>query len=202
LVAKRGLIRERVLRILLNSAEDKLTKYRIAKLSKGSFGWVHEFLNQLEREHIIRDTKVIDYKKLIHYWKECRTIPEKKEYMVTNPLEILHKTKLAYALTTYQAENLVQNYLFPSRIDFYIKPKDKEKWHRLLSKEGLVGKGNTRVLILDDDVFYGSFKTKGLNLVSVPQLIVDLLAEGGVCVEAAEKLLEKVLEHALPAVRD
>jgi hypothetical protein len=151
---------------------------------------------------MIRGTKVIDYTKLIYYWKECKVIPAKREYMVRNPLEILHKTKLAYALTTYQAENLVQNYLFPSRVDFYIKPKDKEKWHRLLSKEGLVGKGNTRILILDEHVFYDSFKTKGLNVVSLPQLIVDLLAEGGVCVEAAEKLLEKVLEHALPAVRD
>jgi hypothetical protein len=151
---------------------------------------------------MIRDTKVIDYTKLIYYWKDCKVTPAKREYMVRNPLETLHKTKLAYALTTYQAENLVQNYLFPSRVDFYIKPKDKEKWHRLLSKEGLVGKGNTRMLILDDHVLYGSFKTKGLNVVSVPQLIVDLLAEGGVCVEAAEKLLEKVLEHALPAVRD
>jgi hypothetical protein len=151
---------------------------------------------------MIRDTKVIDYTKLIYYWKGCKVTPAKREYMVRNPLEILHNTKLDYALTTYQAENLVQNYLFPSRVDFYIKPNDKEKWHRLLSKEGLVGKGNTRMLILDDHAFYGSFKTKGLNLVSVPQIIVDLLTEGGVCVEAAEKLLEKVLEHALPAIRD
>jgi hypothetical protein len=48
-------------------------------------------------------------------------------------------------------------------------------------------------------VFYNSFKRKDLDIVSIPQLIVDLFEEGGVCTEAAEKLLEKVTEHAVRA---
>jgi len=47
-----------------------------------------------------------------------------RSYMVKEPLELLKKTKLDYALTTYQAETIVQRYLFPSRIDIYIREED------------------------------------------------------------------------------
>ena len=50
----------------------------------------------------------------------------------------------------------------------------------------------------DNHVFYNSFVKNGLMIVSVPQLIVDLLVEGVVAVEAAEKLLEKEEENAIP----
>lgn len=194
---RRGLIRERVLRILLNNPSGSLTKYRIAKLSEGAYPWIHELLKKLEKEGAIKGTKVKDFKKLVTLWQKWYVKPSKKEYMLKKPLDVLKNAKLQYALTTYQAENMVQNYLFPSRIDYYIDPRDKKKWHRMLSKEGLVGKGNTRVLIGDRQVFYNLLERSGLKVVSIPQLIVDLLNEGGVCVEAAEKLME-VLEHDLP----
>jgi hypothetical protein len=114
--------------------------------------------------------------------------------MHKDPTALLANTNLRYALTTYQAENLVQRYLFPSYIDLYIERKDTEKWHSLLTAEGLVGKGNIRLLNADPHVFYESFKRQNLTVVCIPQLIVDLLEEGGVCTEAAEKLLQKV-EH-------
>ncbi|MCX8181732.1 MAG: hypothetical protein N3D12_01310 [Candidatus Methanomethyliaceae archaeon] len=98
---------------------------------------------------------------------------------------------MQYALTTYQAENIVQRYLFPSRTDIYINKEDLEKWHQLITTDGLVGKGNLRLLISDAHVFYGSFQCQGLTIVCIPQLIVDLLEEGGVCTEAAERLIEK-----------
>jgi hypothetical protein len=66
-----------------------------------------------------------------------------------------------------------------------------------LTVEGLVGKGNLRLLIADEHVFYGAFKRQSLMVVSIPQLIVDLLEEGGVCIEAAEKLINKVDQHAI-----
>ena len=180
-----------MLRILLNNPSGTLSKYRIAKESEGAYPWVHELLGNLERGGTLQGTKVTNYKKLMALWQEWRLEPSRREYMLRKPLDVLSRTSLAYALTTYQAENLVQNYLFPSRVDFYIKPKELPEWHRLLSKEGLVGKGNTRVLIGDEQVFYHSSERGGLNIVSIPQLIVDLLSEGGVCVEAAEMLMEK-----------
>ena len=188
---RRGLIRERVLRVLLNNPSGTLSRYRIAKECGGSYPWVHELLGKLEREGLLEGTRVKDFKGLVTHWQKWRVEPGRRDYMLRKPFEVLGRTDLRYALTTYQAENLVQDYLFPSRIDFYIEPIDLPRWHSLLTKDGLVGKGNTRVLIGDTQVFYGASERSGLNIVSIPQLIVDLLTEGGVCVEAAEMLMGK-----------
>ena len=195
--AKRGIMRERIIRVLLTEPEGSLTKYQLAKKAECSFPWTHELLGKLETLELVKGTKVTNYTGLIKYWLQVKSKPEKMEYMHRDPINLIKKAKLRYALTTYQAENLVQQYLFPSRTDLYIEAKDREKWHKLITKEGLVGKGNLRVLIADSHVFYGSFKRQDLTVVCIPQLIVDLLQEGGVCTEAAEKLLEKVEKHAI-----
>lgn len=194
---RRGILRERVIRVLLTEPEGSLTKYQLAKKAECSFPWTHELLGKLETLELAKGTKVTNYTGLIKYWLQVKTKPEKREYMHKDPINLIKKAKLPHAFTTYQAENLVQQYLFPSRTDLYIKTEDAEKWHKLITKEGLVGKGNLRVLIADSHVFYGSFKRQGLTVVCIPQLIVDLLEEGGVCTEAAEKLLEKVEQHAI-----
>jgi len=196
---QRGRIRERVIRILLNEPTGTLTMYRISKEAKCSFPWVHEFLRKLEAKGLVNKTKVKDYAGFVKYWLEVKTKADRKEYMHREPLNLLEQTKLQYALTTYQAETLVQHYLFPSRIDLYIRAEDAEQWHELITAEGLVGKGNLRLLIADDHVFHGSFKKGHLNVVSLPQLIVDLFEEGGVCVTAAERLLKKVVKDVVRA---
>lgn len=188
---KRGLVKERIIRILLNNPSGNLTKYRVAKLAEAAYSWVHDFFKEMENNGLVKKDRVVSYRKLASLWREFQIVPDKKEYMVKNPLELLKFAKLKYALTTYAAENLVQRYLFPSRVDFYIDPKDRVKWHTVLSQEGLVGKGNTRVLIGDAHVFYNLSEKEGLKTVSIPQLVVDLLREGGPCAEAAEMLIEK-----------
>jgi hypothetical protein len=198
-VKTRGVIRERVIRVLLNEPEGTLTKYRLAKKAECSFPWLHEFLGKLEESRLLKDTEVTDYSGLVKYWLNVKIKPEKREYMYKDPISLIKKAQLPYALTTYQAENLVQRYLFPSRTDLYIKTEDTQKWYSLIATEGLVGKGNMRLLTTDSHVFYNSFKRQNLDIVSVPQLIVDLFEEGGVCTEAAEQLLEKVTEHAVRA---
>lgn len=196
---KRGYVRERILRVLLNNADKELTKYKIGKLSQANISWVIETLRKLEEENMVKGTKVKDFRKLTILWQKSQLKPLfEREYMLRNPHDLLTNTSLQYALTTYHAENLVQSYLFPSRTDFYINLNDIRKWHDLLTKNGLVGKGNVRVLGGDKHVFYGSFEISGLKLVSIPQLIVDLLNEGGVCVEAADKLLERVTGYVIP----
>ncbi len=188
---KRGLVRERIFRTLLNNPSGDLTKYRVAKSAEAAYPWAHECLKDLENKGLVKKTKVVNFKNLVLLWRDLQTIPEKREYMVKNPLELLKSAEMEYALTTYAAENLMQKYLFPSRVDFYIDPKDKARWHDILSRKGLVGKGNTRVLIGDPHVFHNSSEYEGLKTVSIPQLAVDLLMEGGPCVEAAEMLIEK-----------
>lgn len=189
-----------MLRVLLNQPDGGLTKYRTAKLSECSREWVIEFLRKLEAQGSVEQTKVLDYDGLIRLWSQIRLKPEHRDYMLRDPLALLRKAELQYALTTYQAENLIQQYLFPSRTDLYILEGERAKWHDwIVAEGGLVGKGNLRILTTDNHVFYEAFKIHGLTVTSVPQLIVDLLTEGGPCVEAAQLLLEKMSRHALPA---
>jgi len=194
---KRGIMRERVIRVLLTEPDGSLTKYQLAKKAECSFPWTHELLGKLEALELVKGTKVTNHSDLLKYWLKVKITPEKKEYMHRDPISLLKKAKMPYALTTYQAENLVQQYLFPSRTDLYIEGEHVEKWHQLIAVEGLVGKGNVRLLMTDAHVFYGSFQRQGLTIVCIPQLIVDLLEEGGVCTEAAEKLIEKVKQYAI-----
>ena len=152
---------------------------------------MYEVLSELERDGYIAKTRVIDASRLYTKWQDWYVKPLVRDYMLRNPPDILKRTNLVYALTTYMGENLVQNYLFPSRFDFYIRNNELDAWHKLLSQEGLVGRGNTRVLIGEPQALYNSSLHDGLNVVSIPQLIIDLLQEGGVCTEAAEMLISK-----------
>ena len=192
MTTRRGSKRERILRVLLNHPDSVLTKYSVSKNAGTSFSWTHEFLMKLERDGYVEGSKVLNYEGLVRFWAKHRLNPGSRDYLIQRPLELLRRTELAYALTTYQAETLVQGYLFPSRIDLYVKKGERGDWHGLLSREGLVGEGNVRVLFDDDHVFYDAVEVGGLRVVSMPQLIVDLLLEGGVCVEAAEMLLAKM----------
>ncbi len=186
----RGEKRERILRILLTE-EQSLSQYRLAKLAGCSFPWVHEFLRLLEQKKLVLGTKVVNKEKLVEYWLSIHHQPKYQEYLIQRPLEFLKSTRLDYALTTYQGDNLIQHFLFPTRTDLYICEKDLQKWHLVLLKKGLYGKGNFRILLEDEQVFYNSRKINGFTVVCLPQLILDLRQEGGVCGEAAERLLKR-----------
>jgi hypothetical protein len=205
LIGKRTIDKERIIRVVLNNPEGNLTKYRVAKLSACPWPSTYRILKQLEEVQLVRGTKVEKFKDLVLLWKNWKVKYDVRDYMVKDPLNILRQINsddnrernLQYALTTYQAENLIQNYLFPSRTDFYIRPEDKQAWHKVLLEAGaLVGKGNVRTIIAcDPHVFYRTQTFERLDVVSLPQLIVDLYREGGVCVEAADNLLEKVVKE-------
>ena len=190
-------IKGRVGRILLNDPSGTLTKYRVAKLAGGGYPWIHRLLKALEEQGIISKTRVTDLKLLMEWWQRWQPAPKYREYMIQRPLDVIRGAGLDYALTTYQAENRIQSYLFPSRTDIHVRPKDGNRWHKLLVRDGLVGRGNVRVLTGDEHVFYGSMVIDGLTLVSVPQLILDLYNEGGSCVEAGDMLLEGMRGIAL-----
>ena len=190
----RGEKRERILRVLLAETMP-LSKNELAKRTKCTRQWIILFLKELEKQGLIKEIKVTNPKKLIEYWLAIHERPTKyKEYMVKNPLELLKTTSLDYALTTYSAENIVHHYLFPHRNDIYVKEEDMEKWHNLMMKDGLYGGGNVRIIPSNEHVFYKSKKIHDLFVVCLPQLIIDLFTESGVCGEAAEMLVER-LEH-------
>ena len=191
----RGLKRERILRVLLIEPKS-LSKNELSKKAQCTRQWVILFLRELEKKKLVKETKVVNPVGLIKYWLTIRKKPKKyREYMVKEPLRFLQKAKLDYALTTYQAENIVEHHLFPSRIDIYIKEEDLQKWHSLLLKEGLYGKGNVRIIVAEEQFTYGKRKINNLFIVSLPQLIIDLFAEGGPAAEAAEMLLAKLKKN-------
>ena len=173
--------------------EDHITKYKIAKLAECSYPWVHEFIKVLEKKKLVKNTKVLRKEDLMNYWISLAEKSKYKDYLVQKPLEFLKKVKLEYALTTYQADNIVQHFLFPSRTDVYIRKEELDIWHKMLLDSGaLYGKGNFRVLLSDDYIFYKSKNINEFKVVSLPQLIFDLKREGGVCEESAQMLLKRL----------
>lgn len=187
---QRGFKRERILRILLNHPDGALTKYRVAKKAEASESWVREYTETLERQGLIDDTTVIEPRSLYDEWRDTRIDPKRLAVSIQQPMELLAETNLAYALTTYQAENLVQGFLFPSTTDWYIHPDDTEDWVQIIENNGMVGGGNTTIQVTDEHVFYNTKHRNGYTVVSTPQLIVDLLDTGGPAEEAAERLIQ------------
>lgn len=186
----RGIKKERILRVLLNHPDGRLSKYRIAREADASEPWVREYTDHLERDDLLDDTTVLRPRALYEEWQQVRITPNQVSVSLQWPMDLLAETDRSYALTTYQAENIVQAYLFPSTTDFYVRPEETDEWMEIIEDKGLLGGGNTRVRVTDDHVFYRTQRRDDHVVVSIPQLIVDLLAEGGHCTEAAEKLID------------
>ncbi|PSP86009.1 hypothetical protein BRC96_00255 [Halobacteriales archaeon QS_6_64_34] len=186
----RGYSKERILRVLLNHDGEEITKYRVAKLAETSEAWTREYTDRLEGKELLNDTQVLEPRELYHVWKEIRIKPNQLTVSLQQPMQLLEDTELEYVLTTYQAENLSQGLLFTSTTDFYIAPDQIEDWLAIVEEKGLLGGGNTRLRVLDSHVFYNAQQRDGFTLVSTPQLILDLLDEGGPCEEAANKLID------------
>lgn len=186
----RGITKERILRVLLNHTGEDITKYRLAKLAEVSEPWCREYTEKLEEKGLVKDTEVLKPVELYRLWSDIRIEPNRLEVSLQQPMELLKEVDLRYALTTYQAENLTQGFLFASTTDFYILPNQIDDWLSVVEEKGLLGGGNTRIRVLDDHVFYNEGEVDGYSTVSTPQLILDLLDEGGPCEEAAEKLID------------
>jgi len=195
--------KDRILRILFNTNKNPtiITKYQISKLANCSESWVGEFIRNLQKKGFVNEkNKIIKKKELYNYWTE--NVPERKhrDYLVQNPMELLSKIKgLDFTFTTYMGDAFTHHYLFPSRIDIYIKEKDLNSWinNVFIPSKALVGKGNVRIILSDEYIFDYSQKkfskthNREFTIVSKPQLILDLLLEGGTCIEAAEELMEE-----------
>ena len=192
-MAKRNIKNLRIMRALMAHPQGELTKYRISQIAGCSVPWVIEFLRKLEKEGITKKTKLLNRDKLIAYYVESIPKATYFECYVQNPLQFLKGSSLPYALTTYGAENLTSHHLFPTRYDIYIRKDDSDAWKHLIAKEGLLGKGNLRIIPTHDNaIFSEGRKVKGVQLVSLPQLMIDLKKEGGVAEEAFAMLVKNV----------
>lgn len=188
---ERGFNKERIIRVLLNHPDEKLTKYRVAKLSGASEPWTRQYTDDLENQGLIDGTEVVEVEELYGEWQRIRIESNQVEVSLQQPMQLLEDTDLEYALTTYRAENMHQGFLFASTTDFYISPDQTDDWLNIIEEKGLLGGGNTRLRVLDEHVFYNQKQIDGFVTVSIPQLILDLLDEDGPCREAAEKLIRR-----------
>lgn len=187
---ERGFKKGRIIRVLLNHPGDDLTKYRLAQLSEASEPWTRQYTEKLEEQGLVEGTEVVAPVALYQLWLDQRIEPKQLDVSLQQPMNLIAESDLQYGLTTYQAENLHQGSLFTSTTDFYIVPAEINNWLAIVEEKGLLGGGNTRLRVLDDHVFYNQQVVDGFSTVSIPQLILDLLAEGGPCEEAAEKLID------------
>jgi len=183
---------KRIILELLHCPGGSLSKYRIGKISQTNISWVIEFLKNLEKQKIAKGTRVVDINKLIEYYLSLEVKQKVFDFHIPRPLAYLKSVKKSYALTTYAAENLVSHHLFPSRTDVYVKEGDIDQWKNELFKKGLIGRGNFRLIIAQDEyIFKFVQEIKRLKVVSVPLLLIDLKREGGVCLEAYNYLVKK-----------
>ena len=189
--------KDRLARVLLNSPRGDLSRYRVAKLVGGAYQWTHELLRRLEGLGLVEGTRVVDYQGMFEWWRRWRPPFERRAYMVKSPLSLLADGRMDYAATTYLADYKIQEYLFVSRYDVYVREGDVQRWHELIVRDGLVGGGNFALLYGDDHVLHGSFRAGGVTVASVPQVAADLYDAGGPCVEAAGMLVERVRDAAL-----
>lgn len=187
---ERGFNKGRIIRVLLNHTGENITKYRVAQLAGASEPWTRQYTETLEERGLLNGTEVVSPEKLYRIWLTQRIEPNQLEVSLQQPMDFLAGTDLQYGLTTYQAENLHQGVLFASITDFYIFPNEIDDWLEVIEEKGLLGGGNTRIRVLDEQVFYNQQESEGFSTVSIPQLILDLLAEGGPCEAAAEKLID------------
>lgn len=188
---ERGFKKERLHRVLLNHPDGERSRYEIAKEADVSSSWAYEYFDQLAEAGIVEDTTVRDPPALYQRWRETRVEPNAVQVSLQQPLERIQETGLDYALTTDEAEQVHQGFLFPSTTALYVREADIDKWLDVIEEEGFVGGGNTELRATDEHVFYNVQTVDGVTTVSIPQLIVDLLDEDGPAAEAADRLMTR-----------
>lgn len=188
---ERGFKKERLHRVLLNRSDGERSRYEIAKQADVSSSWAYEYLDQLENDGIVADTVVLDPSALYQRWRETRVEPNEVQVSFQQPLDRIREAGLDYALTTDEAEQIHQGFLFPSTTALYVREADIEDWLGVVETDGFVGGGNTELRATDEHVFYNVQTVDGVTTVSIPQLIVDLLDEGGPAAEAADRLMSR-----------
>jgi hypothetical protein len=188
---ERGFKKERLHRVLLNHSDGELSRYEIAKRADVSKGWAYEYFDQLESKGFIGDTTVQNPAGLYTHWVETRIQPNTMQVSLQQPFDRIRSADLDYALTTDEAEQIHQGFLFTTTTALYVRGDDIPEWLDLIEEKGLIGGGNTEFRATDEHVFYNAQTVDGVTTVSIPQLIVDLLDSDGPAVEAATRLMNR-----------
>jgi len=191
------------MRVLLNEKNKKLKLRELAGKAKVSLGMAVKIVNALEScGHLEkkRGIKIVNYEKLLKSWSYTVSIKENKrieflgaerpQYLIKKISNLLRKE--TYAFTLFSATEIIAPYVAPNKVHLYIL-KDKEKEiSKIFVKEGimLAEEGNIICYLVDEQHFYWSKEIRGVKIISLPQLYVDLVSYGGRGEEAAEQILK------------
>jgi hypothetical protein len=199
-----------IVRILLTNVDKDMRPGTIAKKAGITSAMAQRIVLKLERTGYvtIRGTvKVINRMKLIRAWGYCTSIREleRVEYIaVERPQYVMMKIAnsaqaagLKYAFTLFSATEHISPYVAPSDTYVYVKKRDIKAWDAVLRSQNMLPQerdGNVILLPVDDEYFEGAFEVRGVHIVSLPQLYVDLFSFGGRGEEAAEQILNATRE--------
>lgn len=196
-----------IIRVLLN--RENVTLREAAREANVSLGIASKIVHQLEATGCISRKKGgihANFEKLLGAWahtvsvKELKKIEftgaEKPQYLIKKIAGIANKCRLEYAFTLFSGTEIVCPFVAPNEIHLYILDSEKQEWEKTMKKNGIfpAEKGNIICFPVDKNYFYGKIKVRDTNIVSLPQLYVDLFSLGGRGKEAAEELT-KVMKN-------
>ena len=183
----------RMIKKLLENPDGSLTMYALAKASGASQPWGVKFIKRLEKKDLVSGTKVKEVIELARYGSNISPAPLRVVHLYhPDPIKFIKKNLKVYAVTTYFAENIITHLLFPSRCDVYVKIEVLEDIHGKIMSEGMMGSGNLRLLVpVDPEVVNDIQVIGGTKVVGIGQLMIDLIQEGGVCVQAVEEMVSR-----------
>ncbi|PIN81837.1 hypothetical protein COV11_01090 [Candidatus Woesearchaeota archaeon CG10_big_fil_rev_8_21_14_0_10_30_7] len=198
---------QKIIRVLVN-LDRSTTILEISKLSNSSLGGTSKIINQLiDAEYLLKSKgriKLKSKKKLVKAWGYCVSInetinfdficAEKPKYAMEKIKNLAQKNNLNYAFTLLSATEIFNPYVYPDKVDLYIKKEDFDTWKELLLKNNIYPseKGNITLYLSKENVFFNSLNINNYYIVSPPQLYIDLFSKGGRYGEAAEKILEVI----------
>ncbi len=190
---RRNIKNVRIIKRLLERPDGTWTKYALAKQSGASQPFGLKVIKLLEGKGFVEGTRVIDMEGLARYGSGIAPGPIMVvEFYVPEPVEFIRRNAIEYAITTYFAENMVTHHLFPSRCDVYVTRKTFSDMRAKVLDEALIGGGNTRLIVpVDEGIVDDANVIRGVRIVSLGQLMLDLVREGGVCMEAFEMVVKR-----------
>lgn len=192
----------RVVRRLLIKPDRSWRLQEMAAAAGASGGFVSRTLATLEREAYVErmaeGTRVTDRDGLLDAW----TAADPPQLVIAERVSLLASAEAIikalrslqapprYAATAEAAADQLAPFARFVRVDLYVD--DPAAWDDRLGLTAVPTGGNV-VLITppDEGVFDGATPARGLNVVSRPQLYVDLMRRGGAAAEAARVLRER-----------
>lgn len=192
-----------IIRVLLTEKGTKLGLRDIASKSRVSLGMAVKVVNALASSGYLekkRGINAVNIERLLKAWSYSVSINENKkiEFIAAERPQYLIKKisgllkKEIYAFTLFSATDIVAPYVAPNKIHLYIL-KDKGKViSDIFRTEGIMPaeEGNIICYLVDEAHLYGSLDVRGVKIISLPQLYVDLFSYGGRGEEAAELILK------------